>query len=97
MKNLLLICTLLSVSTLAVSAESYIHQTGQHPGQIGGSKYGGNSTNNSHGRYGSKYSAGSINNPYGRYGSKKSTGSNNIPSATYQTVIGSNPYGVKLY
>ncbi|MDD1636809.1 MAG: hypothetical protein LUQ56_01570 [Methylococcaceae bacterium] len=97
MKKLILICVLLPVSTLAISAELYGQQTGQYLGQLGGSKYNANSAKNPYGRYGSKYSAGSTNNPYGRHGSKYSTGSINNPYATNPPVIRSNPYGGKLY
>jgi hypothetical protein len=93
MKKLLLICALLSVSTLAITAELYDQQTGQYLGQLGGSQYDANSTNNPYGRYGSQYSADSINNPYGRYGSQYSNESPNNPYATNPPVIRSNTYG----
>jgi hypothetical protein len=93
MKNLLLICTLLSVSTLAISAELYDQQTGQYLGKLGGSQYDADSTNNPYGRYGSKYSPDSINNPYGQHGSQYSNDSPNNPYATNPPVIRSSDYG----
>lgn len=56
-------------------------------GQLGGSKYNYNSTNNNYG-LGSQYNANSVNNPYGSYGSK------------YSNLSANNPYAVnapKLY
>jgi hypothetical protein len=96
MKNLLLICALLSVSTLAISAKRYNQQTGQYLGQLGSGQFDASSTKNPFG-LGSKYSADYINKPYGQYGSKYSNDSPNKPYATKPPVIRSNPYGGKLY
>lgn len=64
MIKIILICALLSVSTLAISADLYDQQSGKYLGHLGGSQYDPNSTNNLYGRYGSKYSNQSPNNPY---------------------------------
>ena len=56
---------------LTLSAvEIYDKEMGKYLGQLGGSQYPPDSTNNPYGQYGSKYSADSINNPYGKYGSE---------------------------
>ena len=60
---------------------------GKYLGQLGGSQYPPDSTNNPYGQYGSKYSADSINNPYGKYGSEYSNNSPNNPYATNPPVI----------
>jgi hypothetical protein len=78
---------LLMISTTASAVEIYDKQTGKYLGQLGGSQYAPDSTNNPYGKYGSKYSADSINNPYGTYGSKYSNSSPNNPYATNPPVI----------
>jgi hypothetical protein len=47
----------------ASAVEIYDKETGKYLGQLGGSQYAPDSTNNPYGQYGSKYSADSINNP----------------------------------
>ncbi len=84
----LLIAVLLIMTTPTVNtAELYDKETGKYLGQLGGSQYAPDSTNNPHGRYGSQYSPDSINNPYGNYGSKYSPNSPNNPYATNPPVI----------
>ncbi len=71
----------------ARAVELYDYQTGKYLGNLGGSQYDANSTNNPYGRYGSRYSPDSINNPYGKYGSRYSNQSPNNPYATQHPVI----------
>ena len=60
-----LIAVLLIVTTTTVSAaELYDKETGKYLGQLGGSQYTPDSTNNPYGKYGSQYSPNSPNNPY---------------------------------
>ena len=60
-----LIAVLLIVTTTTVSAaELYDKETGKYLGQLGGSQYAPDSTNNPYGKYGSQYSPNSPNNPY---------------------------------
>ena len=77
---------LLTITTTASAVEIYDKETGKYLGQLGGSQYAPDSTNNPYGQYGSKYSADSINNPYGKYGSEYSNNSPNNPYATNQPV-----------
>ena len=79
MKIKLILLLLLSTSVSAVELRG---ANGEYLGQLGGSKYAPDSTNNPYGQYGSKYSPESINNPYGEYGSKYSPNSPNNPYAT---------------
>ncbi len=78
---------LLMITITANAVEIYDKQTGKYLGQLGGSQYAPDSTNNPYGQYGSKYSADSINNPYGKYGSEYSNDSPNNPYATNPPVI----------
>ena len=78
---------LLMITITANAVEIYDKQTGKYLGQLGGSQYAPDSTNNPYGQYGSKYSADSINNPYGKYGSEYSNNSPNNPYATNPPVI----------
>ncbi len=78
---------LLTITTTANAVEIYDKQTGKYLGQLGGSQYAPDSTNNPYGQYGSKYSPDSINNPYGTYGSQYSNSSPNNPYATNPPVI----------
>jgi hypothetical protein len=71
----------------ASMVEIYDKETGKYLGQLGGSQYAPNSTNNPYGQYGSKYSADSINNPYGKYGSEYSNDSPYNPYAANPPVI----------
>ena len=73
---------LLTIATTASAVEIYVKETGKYLGQLGGSQYAPDSTNNPYGQYGSKYSADSINNPYVKYGSEYSNNSPNNPCAT---------------
>jgi hypothetical protein len=72
---------LLTITTTASAVEIYDKETGKYLGQLGGSQYAPDSTNNPYWQYG-KYSAESINNPYGKYGSEYSNDSPNNPYAT---------------
>ena len=82
------IALLLFMTTTIVNAvEIYDKETGKYLGQLGGSQYAPDSTNNPYGQYGSKYSPDSINNPYGTYGSQYSNSSPNNPYATNAPVI----------
>ena len=78
---------LLMTATTASAVEIYDKETGKYLGQLGGSQYAPDSTNNPYGQYGSKYSPDSINNPYGTYGSQYSNSSPNNPYATNPPVI----------
>ena len=78
---------LLTITTAASAVEIYDKQTGKYLGQLGGSQYAPDSTNNPYGRYGSQFSPVSINNPYGTYGSQYSNSSPNNPYATNPPVI----------
>jgi len=85
---MLAIAVLAMSFSMSTSAETYIEShNGKYLGQLGGSQYSPNSTNNAYGRYGSKYSPDSINNPYGRYGSKYSNESPSNPYATQTPII----------
>lgn len=76
------------ISILSANAvELYDSQSGKYLGQLGGSQYDTNSTNNTYGRYGSRYSPDSINNPYGQYGSRYSNKSTNNPYETHYRPI----------
>ena len=78
---------LLMTATTISAVEIYDKESGKYLGQLGGSQYAPDSTNNPYGRYGSQYSPDSINNPYGTYGSKYSNNSPNNPYATNPPVI----------
>ena len=78
MKIKLIALLLMSTSVSAVELRG---PNGEYLGQLGGSKYAVDSTNNPYGTYGSKYSPESINNPYGNYGSTVSPSSPNNPYA----------------
>jgi hypothetical protein len=78
---------LLTITLTANAVEIYDKETGKYLGQLGGSQYAPDSTNNPYGQYGSKYSPDSINNPYGTYGSQYSNSSPNNPYATNPPVI----------
>jgi hypothetical protein len=78
---------LLMITITANAVEIYDKETGKYLGQLGGSQYAPDSTNNPYGQYGSKYSPDSINNPYGTYGSQYSNSSPNNPYATNPPVI----------
>jgi hypothetical protein len=91
MKKIIALMIVLFVNT-AIAADLYDPQNGKYLGQLGGSQYDANSTNNPYGQYGSKYSADSINNPYGQYGSEYSNKSPNNPYATQAPVIIDNGY-----
>ena len=83
-----LIAVLLIVITTSISAvELYDKETGKYLGQLGGSQFAPDSTNNPFGKYGSQFSPDSINNPFGNYGSKYSPNSPNNPYATNPPVI----------
>ena len=83
-----LIVVLLIVTATSIGAvDLYDKETGKYLGQLGGSQYAPDSTNNPYGKYGSQYSPDSINNPYGNYGSKYSPNSPNNPYATNPPVI----------
>lgn len=75
------------LNTTASAVEIYDKETGKYLGQLGGSQYAPDSTNNPYGLYGSQYSPDSINNPYGTYGSQYSNSSPNNPYATNPPVI----------
>lgn len=82
------IAVLLTVTTTSISAvELYDKETGKYLGQLGGSQFAPDSTNNPFGRYGSQFSPDSINNPFGNYGSAYSPNSPNNPYATNPPVI----------
>jgi hypothetical protein len=83
----IMILLLLTIATTASAVEIYDKETGKYLGQLGGSQYAPDSTNNPYGKYGSKYSTDSINNPYGKYGSEYSNDSPNNPYATNPPVI----------
>ena len=87
MKTILTLLLLLTINLTASAVEIYDKQTGKYLGQLGGSQYAPDSTNNPYGQYGSKYSPESINNPYGTYGSQYSNSSPNNPYATNPPVI----------
>jgi hypothetical protein len=78
---------LLTITSTANAVEIYDKETGKYLGQLGGSQYAPDSTNNPYGQYGSQYSPDSINNPYGNYGSQYSNSSPNNPYATNPPVI----------
>jgi hypothetical protein len=78
---------LLIITATASAVEIYDKETGKYLGQLGGSRYAPDSTNNPYGKYGSQYSPDSINNPYGNYGSQFSNNSPNNPYATNPPVI----------
>ena len=86
MKTLIAL-TLILLAHSAFAVDIYDPQSGKYLGQLGGSKYSMNSTNNPYGQYGSKYSMDSINNPYGEYGSQYSNKSPNNPYATEAPII----------
>ena len=86
MKIILVFLLLLNTFT-ASAVEIYDKETGKYLGQLGGSQFAPDSTNNPYGQYGSKYSPDSINNPYGNYGSQYSPNSPNNPYATNPPVI----------
>jgi hypothetical protein len=86
MKTIISLLILSTVST-ASAVEIYDKETGKYLGQLGGSQYAPDSTNNPYGRYGSQFSSDSINNPYGNYGSQFSNKSPNNPYATNPPVI----------
>ncbi len=52
---------LIMITTTISAVEIYDKETGKYLGQLGGSQYAPDSTNNPYGQYGSKYSADSIN------------------------------------
>ena len=79
--------SLLIITTTVSAVEIYDKETGKYLGQLGGSQYAPDSTNNPYGRYGSQFSPDSINNPYGNYGSQFSNNSPNNPYATNPPVI----------
>jgi hypothetical protein len=78
---------LLTITTAVSAVDIYDKETGKYLGQLGGSQYAPDSTNNPYGQYGSQYSPDSINNPYGNYGSQYSPNSPNNPYATNPPVI----------
>ncbi len=78
---------LLTITTAVSAVDIYDKETGKYLGQLGGSQYAPDSTNNPYGKYGSQYSPDSINNPYGNYGSQYSPNSPNNPYATNPPVI----------
>ena len=78
---------LIMTATTANAAELYDKETGKYLGQLGGSQFAPDSTNNPFGKYGSQFSPDSINNPFGNYGSKYSPNSPNNPYATNPPVI----------
>lgn len=78
---------LLIITTTTCAVEIYDKETRKYLGQLGGSQYAPDSTNNPYGRYGSQFSSDSINNPYGNYGSQFSNNSPNNPYATNPPVI----------
>ena len=83
-----LIAVLLIVTTTSINAvELYDKETGKYLGQLGGSQFAPDSTNNPFGKYGSQFSPDSINNPFGNYGSAYSPNSPNNPYATNPPVI----------
>ena len=86
MKSLIAVLLIITTATVG-AAELYDKETGKYLGQLGGSQYAPDSTNNPYGKYGSQYSPDSINNPYGNYGSKYSPNSPNNPYATNPPVI----------
>lgn len=79
MKIKLILLLLLSTSVSAVELRG---ANGEYLGQLGGSKFSEDSTNNPYSQYGSKYSNESINNPYSEYGSQYSNQSPNNPFAS---------------
>ena len=85
--NQIIALILLIITTTASAVEIYDKETGKYLGQLGGSQYAPDSTNNPYGRYGSQFSPDSINNPYGNYGSQFSNNSPNNPYATNPPVI----------
>lgn len=97
MKKIFFLTLILFSATAIAQSNLYDPQTGKYLGQLGGSQYDSNSTNNPYGQYGSKYSADSINNPYGEYGSKYSNKSPNNPYATQAPVIINNNNGYGGY
>lgn len=86
MKTLITLSLILLTSS-AFAVDIVDPQTGKYLGQLGGSQYAPNSTNNPYGRYGSQYSPDSINNPYGKYGSQYSNQSPNNPYATQAPIV----------
>jgi hypothetical protein len=84
MKIKLILLLLLSTSVSAVELRG---ANGEYLGQLGGSKFSEDSTNNPYGQYGSKYSNESINNPYSEYGSQYSNQSPNNPYTLTPPVI----------
>ena len=87
MKKIIMILLLLFSSSIVAEPRLYDQQSGKYLGELGGSPYNPDSTNNEYGRYGSPYSPDSINNPYGQYGSEYSNSSPNNPYATQSPVI----------
>lgn len=87
MKTIFCAILLMSSMSYAQTPQLYDRQTGKFLGNLGGSQYDQNSTNNPYGRHGSIYSQDSINNPYGKYGSPYSNSSPNNPYATNPPVI----------
>lgn len=85
--KVIIVLLLITISITANAVEIYDKQTGKYLGQLGGSQYAPDSTNNPYGQYGSQYSPDSINNPYGNYGSQYSPNSPNNPYATNPPVI----------
>ena len=85
--NQIIALILLIITTTANAVEIYDKETCKYLGQLGGSQYAPDSTNNPYGRYGSQFSPDSINNPYGNYGSQFSNNSPNNPYATNPPVI----------
>ena len=91
--KLILLLLLLSTSVSAVELRG---ANGEYLGQLGGSKFSEDSTNNPYGQYGSKFSNESINNPYSEYGSKYSNQSPNNPYASEAPpVVGDTGTGVE--
>ena len=87
-----IVLALFSAPYLQAQPQIYDGQTGKFLGNLGGSQYDQNSTDNPYGQYGSEYSNDSIHNPYGKYGSEYSDSSPNNPYATNPPVI-IDPYG----
>ena len=90
MKIKLILLLLLSTSVSAVELRG---ANGEYLGQLGGSKYSADSTNNPYGQYGSKFSNESINNPYSEYGSEYSNQSPNNPYASEAPPVVGDPAG----
>ena len=63
MKSLIAVLLIMTTTTVS-AAELYDKETGKYLGQLGGSQYAPDSTNNPYGKYGSQYSPNSPNNPY---------------------------------